>query len=117
MRIQQLPQPIVVRLLEQDEECQALEAAAKQAEKALAENRDIINGRLTKPLAEHKAAQAAFPAIHQAAIAARQRAVAEATVLANVKRWLDGLESNSRVECVFPDLSGWTLASVRSRLT
>jgi hypothetical protein len=118
MKLQQLSQPILVKLLDLDERVATWTQAADLAEDRLEHARLIVNGHDTSLSSdEYSKVRDSFNDMLNTARAARVKANTQQRVLSNVKVFVDRLPPNTRLLPVYSNGNGADLAAIRSEMT
>jgi hypothetical protein len=116
VKLSHLSQPILVRLMELDQQAASLAEQADAAEQQVEHARAILNGKIEDPKVDVRKVQATFETLLKQAQARRHRCNTEQRILSNVKLWLERQPSDVALEPVKVRLNGQDLASVRKRL-
>lgn len=117
MKLQQLPQPVLVRLLDFEERVQTVEHDAHAAEQHLAELRRQLSPGVTDVSAEQvEQARDSLESVFTAAKSKHSNAVAQAALLAATKHWIEGLPFNTKLVLQHPAINGVNLDHTRAEL-
>jgi hypothetical protein len=117
MKLQQLSQPILVKLLDLDERVQHLTEEADAAESNLEHARMVVNGNDTTINADDYAkVRDSFNDMVAQARTARAKADAQQRVLSSCKVFVDTLPPNTRLLPVYSNGNGADLAAIRAEL-
>jgi hypothetical protein len=117
MKASALPQAVLAKLVDLDERTSELMTEATEAEARVARAREIVNGKDNNVTPEQFAhARDNFAITHTLATKMRERAEVQRKILAEAKKWIEGLPSDTRLLQVGPASSDLDVTALCAKL-